>query len=50
MNACTDRSWTILNAGLSGTGTVRQLEMLKSLLEAVVLDEVILFYFVGNGC
>ena len=48
LNECTGRAWTILNAGRSGTGTVRQMATLRELLESIEVDEVVLFYFIGN--
>src|SRR5205823_4314137 len=48
LNECTGRSWNVLNAGQSGTGTVLQEQRLYRLASKINFDFAVLFYFVGN--
>jgi lysophospholipase L1-like esterase len=48
LNDRTERSWTIVNAGKSGTGTVAQEQRLRELLDRLEVQGVVLFYFVEN--
>jgi lysophospholipase L1-like esterase len=48
LNAQSQNSWTIINAGKSGTGTYYQVNRLKDLLRRINVNGVVLFYFVDN--
>jgi lysophospholipase L1-like esterase len=48
LNDRSERSWTIVNAGKSGTGTVAQEQRLRELLDGFEVHGVVLFYFVEN--